>query len=144
MAITDLSSRKIALEYTNVLVGVRTYTNILVGVINSNPESCSSTNPVSLWLMILAANYWGEKAEQFLYIIMFVNVIGMTQACWCRQALCCNNVTLDRHRRGIILNHACFFKDAIRPDFLFNNDNAHPRRNAQISNTSESEDINCK
>ena len=52
-------------------------------------------------------------------------------------------ITLERYCREIILDHLRLFKDAISPDFLFMDDNARPHRNAKISNTLNSEDINC-
>ena len=54
-----------------------------------------------------------------------------------------SNITLERYCREIILDHVHIFRDAINPTFQFMDYNARPHRNAQASNTLESEDINC-
>ena len=63
----------------------------------------------------------------------------------CRKALHIferGKVSLKRYCREIILDHICLFRYAISPDCLFMDNNARPHRNAQTSNTLESEDIN--
>ena len=53
------------------------------------------------------------------------------------------NVTMERFCREILLDHIRLFRYAVRPEFLFMDDNACPHRNAQLSNIPEREYINC-
>ena len=128
------------------VVGVR---NILVRVTNSSPEWCSPMSHFTLWKVIWATNNWEENREHVLYSIMIVNVIGMTQTCSSGQndrtllnIFEGGNTTLEWYWRLFWIMFF-FFGDAIKPYFLFMEDNARSHRNFQISNIPESEDINC-
>ena len=53
------------------------------------------------------------------------------------------NVTLEQYCRKIILDHIRLLRDAIRPDFLFTDNNVKPLRKVQVTNIPERENINC-
>ena len=80
---------------------------------------------VSLRQVILATSYCEERREQAMHNSMFVNVIGMTKACWCGPALHTislhiferGNVTLERYLREINLDHVRLFRGPISPYF---------------------------
>ena len=83
---------------------------------------------------------------------MFVNEIGMTQACWGRLAL----FTLTEHLFTSLSEETLHYSSTAKDyygsclpfggskgaDFLFIDDNARLHRNADVSNTLEREDIN--
>ena len=82
---------------------------------------------------------------------LFVNVISVTQACWCEQVLCTMpNISfislseLTFHWSGIAETlFWIMFQGVISKNVLFMDNDSRPHRNVEASNTLKSEGINC-
>ena len=124
----------------------------IVGVSNSDPEWCSSTSLVSLWQVILATSYCGERGEHVMHNIMFVSLIHMAKACSCGQACTMRKICFTSLSKVALHSSSTaerlfwimfvFFKGVICPEILFVDNNVRPQRSTNESHTLESEHIN--